>query len=86
MSTQEFAHAARSAPPCFFYRRCGHIAEIEKQGKSLCRACAAQIAADEFPLRPPTRDPLYWSAADLVRQLGMEPPRHPRRASGGAED
>lgn len=74
-----------SAPPCFFHRRCGNTAVMEKQGKTLCRPCGSRIAADEFPLRAPTREPLYWSAQDLVRQLGMEMPRHRRAAPNGEE-
>jgi hypothetical protein len=85
MPTHDFPRAAHAAPPCFFHRHCGQIAEVEKQGKSLCRPCAAAIAADEFPLRPPAREPLYWSAEELVRQLGMETPRLRRRA-GSPED
>jgi hypothetical protein len=73
--------APHAAPPCFFHRRCGNLAVTEKQGKTLCRPCADAIAADEFPLRAPSRDPLYWSADDLVHQLGMEPPRNRRRGS-----
>lgn len=73
-------YALQATTPCFFHRRCGNIAVTEKQGKTLCRSCANAINAEEFPLRAPTREPLYRSTDDLVRQLGMELPRSRRRA------
>ena len=86
MATQTVPVTPNSAPqaatPCFFHRRCGNVAVTEKQGKTLCRSCANSISAEEFPLRAPTREPLYRSTEDLVRQLGMEMHRMDRRAEG----
>ncbi|HVB35387.1 MAG TPA: hypothetical protein VNJ52_13585 [Patescibacteria group bacterium] len=71
---------------CFFHRHCGNAADVEKQGKMLCRRCATAIPAEEFPLRAPTREPLYRSADDLVRQLGMELPCPRRRPDRAAQE
>jgi hypothetical protein len=59
------------ARPCFFHRDCGGMAEIEKQGKAVCRVCAKAMKGIEYPLRQPSREPLYPVPADLVKQLGM---------------
>lgn len=57
--------------PCFFHGECGGVAEIEKQGKAVCRPCAMGIKGIEYPLRAPSREPLYPVPEDLARQLGM---------------
>lgn len=59
------------ARPCFFHRDCGGTAEIEKQGKAVCRICASAMNGIEYPLRAPSRDPLYPMPEELVKQLGM---------------
>jgi hypothetical protein len=57
---------------CFrLSKGCASVAAVEKQGKTLCRVCAATLKGQEFPLRPPTRTPLYSSASELCRDLGI---------------
>jgi hypothetical protein len=85
MATRQIPVTGAGATPCFFHRRCGNTAAIEKQGKTLCRPCAATIVAEEFPLRPPTREPLYRFTDDLVRQLGMGMQRARRSGRAGEE-
>lgn len=67
--------------PCFFHGECGGTAEIEKQGKAVCRPCAMRIKGVEYPLRAPSREPLYPVPEELERQLGM----HAGKARRGAE-
>lgn len=67
--------------PCFFQQECGGTAEIEKQGKAVCRPCAVRIKGAEYPLRAPSREPLYPVPEELARQLGM----HAGKARRGAE-
>src|SRR5579884_735966 len=38
-AAQQTNAEAFAPPPCFFHRECGSRAEIEKQGKAVCRAC-----------------------------------------------
>lgn len=66
--------------PCFFHRQCRRPAEIEKQGKAVCRVCANEINGDEYPLRAPCREPLFWDANELALQLGMRERRRRDRA------
>jgi hypothetical protein len=67
-----------SAPPCFFHRDCGATAEVEKQGKSVCRPCAGGLAGTAYPLREPSREPLYGKPEELVLQLDMKEPKRKR--------
>lgn len=69
-----------TAPPCFFHRDCGETAEIEKQGKAVCRPCARGLNGTEYPLRQPSRDPLYLRPEELVLQLEM---KESKRKRGG---
>lgn len=55
--------------PCFY--QCGDEAAVEKQGKSVCRGCAARLKGSEYPLREATREPLCRYPSELVNQLGM---------------
>jgi hypothetical protein len=65
------------APPCFYFEVCGRPSSLEKQGKAVCSPCAAHFAGREYPLRPPTREPLYDSSRAAAKSLGMlEPRRH----------
>ncbi|MDE3136893.1 MAG: hypothetical protein KGL59_09990 [Acidobacteriota bacterium] len=75
---QEFAENGFSAPPCFFHRDCGGVAEVEKQGKAICRACASGLSGVEYPLRKPSREPLYSKPEELVLQLEMKEGRRIR--------
>lgn len=67
------------ARPCFFHRDCGGAAEIEKQGKAVCRPCASGMNGIEYPLRAPSREPLYRVPEELAKQLGIRTGR-PKRA------
>jgi hypothetical protein len=69
---QEFSGNGFAARPCFFHRDCGGAAELEKQGKAVCRACGQGLHGIEYPLREPSREPLYWKAEELVLQLDMK--------------
>ena len=60
------------AQPCFFHRECGGAAEIEKQGKAVCRVCGHELNGVEYPLRGPGREPLYSKPEELVLQLEMK--------------
>ncbi len=61
--------------PCFFFRDCGRLAEVEKQGKAVCRGCARTLVGTEYPLRPPVAAPLYdpEEEAELAVQTGLVP-------------
>ncbi len=66
--------------PCFFHRDCRGTAEVEKQGKAVCRKCAAGLKGDEYPLRGASREPLYANVRELILQLEMKESGH-----GGSE-
>lgn len=59
--------------PCFFHRSCGGVAEVEKQGKALCRNCAGSLKGLEYPLRKPGLGPLFSLKEEqaLIGQMGM---------------
>lgn len=78
--TRDSREGGFSAPPCFFHRDCGGTAAVEKQGKAVCRACADGLKGTEYPLRAPSREPLYRKAEELVLQLEM---KEGRRKRGG---
>ena len=63
------------APACFYFRICRNCAHIEKDGKTVCRACAARCPGREFPLRPPSRAPLYKDDRELAAAMDLRPPR-----------
>jgi hypothetical protein len=63
------------APACFYFRVCRNRARVEKNGKTMCRACAARCAGREFPLRPPSRAPLYKDDRELAVAMDLRPPR-----------
>lgn len=59
-------------PPCFYYNFCGRAAELEKCGRAVCRGCAAAyLRGREYPLREPTRRPLYSSDNDAAESVDM---------------
>ena len=58
-------------PPCFYFASCGRKAEVEKQGKSLCRKCADRLQGLPYPLRQPMRSPLYANARAMREALDM---------------
>lgn len=66
------------ARPCFFHRDCNGTAEMEKQGKAVCRKCAATMNGIEYPLRAPSREPLYRAPEELAKQLGMRASKRKR--------
>lgn len=63
------------APACFYFRICRNRAGVEKNGKTMCRACAARHPGREFPLRPPSRAPLYGNDRELAVAMDLRPPR-----------
>ena len=71
------------AVPCFHFGCCRRYAQLEKQGKSLCRACAPLHRGREYPLRPPTSESLYASGRQLARQLEMIEPGRKGLNCGG---
>ena len=58
-------------PPCFYFASCGRKAELEKQGKSLCRKCADRLQGLPYPLRQSTRAPLCANARAMREALEM---------------
>lgn len=70
-----------SAPPCFYFFACRQHAALEKNGKSLCHGCAAHAEGREYPLRAPSRRPLYLSDRQVAEALSLiAPPRRRMRA------
>jgi len=60
-------------PPCFYYKLCGRSAEIEKCGRGVCRICgAANLRGREYPLREPTRRPLYATDNEAAESVDMD--------------
>jgi hypothetical protein len=57
--------------PCFNFGACRRLSEVEHQGKSLCRPCAAKLPGAPYPLRGPSSRPLYDPGEEgtLARQL-----------------
>jgi hypothetical protein len=60
-----------SAPPCFFWPGCPRPAALEKAGRSVCRRCAARLSGDEYPLRGPCAEPLYFTGRAAAEALDM---------------
>jgi hypothetical protein len=64
-----------SCVPCFFWRQCRRAAALEKQGRAVCRECAATLRGLAYPLREPARAPLYaddWEVASALDMLEDE--------------
>jgi hypothetical protein len=60
-------------PPCFYFNLCGRAAEIEKCGRAVCRICAAaNLRGREYPLREPTRHPLYSTDNEAADSVDMD--------------
>jgi hypothetical protein len=57
--------------PCFYFASCGRPSTLEKQGRTVCASCATQLSGREYPLRPPTREPMYDSSRAAAKALGM---------------
>ncbi len=68
-----------ASPPCFYWRVCGSRAAVEKQGKSVCPACATRLKGTAYPLRVPTRAPLYSSSRAAAAALDMVEKRRKKR-------
>lgn len=58
-------------PPCFYAKACGGTSAVEKEGKSVCRSCAARLQGEEYRLRAPSRALLYPNALRLAEELDM---------------
>ena len=61
--------SAHGPPPCFFFGKCKSRAECEKQGKTLCEACAAKLPGQRYPLRAPSRAPIYGHKDEIFRAM-----------------
>jgi hypothetical protein len=83
MTSKTEAVPSPSALPCFYFGICRRYAEIEKNGKSLCRRCAGRLKGSEFPLRAPSPEPLYSKDRDAAVAMDMlmcvKPARHGQR-------
>ncbi len=66
------APLAFAAPPCFFSNLCLQRAAIEKAGRSVCRTCSTRLRGVEFPLRPPSLQPLYLTGRAAAEALDMD--------------
>ena len=73
-----------ASPPCFYWKSCRRLAALEKQGKVVCRACAERLKGVPYPLRVPTREPLYSTGSAAAEALDMVE-RHSEPTSGPAE-
>ena len=71
------------SPPCFFWKLCSGRAVLEKAGRSVCRRCAATLRGQEYPLRPPTRRPLYLRGRDAAEAMQMIESNHKRLNCSG---
>jgi hypothetical protein len=74
----------QSANPCFYFAACGRYAALEKCGKSLCCNCGRRFGRVEYPLRRPSREPLYFTTREARLAMGLEDPleREHAQASG----
>jgi hypothetical protein len=83
----EHADLSSLPPPCFNWRKCRRHSELEKQGKSLCRPCAAPLAGVEYPLRLGMQRPLTWwhGSYGVVLELDMIEHVHRRNLPGFQE-
>ncbi len=60
--------------PCYYRRAgCQNASEVEKQGRSVCRACAGFLIGQEYPLRRPTRRPIYPAEHQMREALHILP-------------
>jgi hypothetical protein len=66
------APQAFAAPPCFFSNVCLRRATIEKAGRSVCVGCSTRLRGVEFPLRPPSLQPLYLTGRAAAEALDMD--------------
>jgi hypothetical protein len=66
------APQAFAAPPCFFSNLCLRRATIEKAGRSVCVGCSTRLRGVEFPLRPPSLQPLYLTGRAAAEALDMD--------------
>ena len=63
---------------CFYWKLCRRHAELEKGGKSVCRRCGQRLRGRAYPLRPPSRQPLYPNARACAEALDMVETDHKR--------
>lgn len=72
--------SAACSPPCFYWKSCRRRAELEKGGKSVCRLCAQRMRGFSYPLRLPSREPLYLNAHAAAEAMDMIEPKRKRRS------
>jgi hypothetical protein len=58
-------------PPCYFWNVCTQRAATEKAGRAVCSACANNLNGFEYPLRSPSRSPLYKSGRDVAEAMNI---------------
>ena len=66
------APSALAAPPCYFSNLCLRRATIEKAGRSACGGCSTRLRGVEFPLRPPSLQPIYLTGRAAAEALDMD--------------
>ena len=67
----QFAEKPAGASPCFFWNLCERHADIEKAGRSVCRACAGRLRGREYPLRAASLEALYLTGRAAAEALDM---------------
>jgi hypothetical protein len=58
-------------PPCYFWNVCSQRAAIEKAGRAVCSRCAANLRGYEYPLRAPSRAPIYKSGREVADAMNV---------------
>lgn len=71
MATEFSLRPTVTSPPCFFSNLCQAQAEVEKAGRSVCRACANRVRGREFPLRTASKESLYLTGRAAAEALDM---------------
>jgi hypothetical protein len=58
-------------PPCYFWNVCSQRAAIEKSGRAVCSRCSTNLRGYEYPLRAPSRTPIYKTGRDLAEAMNI---------------
>ncbi len=65
---------ANGISPCFYFNQCRRRAELEKDGKAVCRPCAGSLHGREYPLRTGREALVYQNIWEAARDLDMLEP------------